>query len=74
MERICKEDVEKLLKIIVADTDLCTKIRIHFEDVLDDDYQPPICQRRESYSEDSGSAEEEECEYGITDEGHYYLK
>ena len=74
MERICKDDVEKLLRIIRDDRDLCTKIRIHFEDILDDDYRPPIIVRRDPYSDDSGSADDEGCEYGMTSEGHYYLK
>ena len=74
MERICKEDVQKLLRIISDDRDLCTKIRIHFEEILDDDYRPPTRERRDPYSEDSGSADEEGYEYGMTEEGHYYLK
>jgi len=54
-------DVNELLKILRQHkkTDLITKIRIAFEDVLDEDYLPPKRVRQEPYSDDEGSATDE---------------
>ena len=43
MEDIKAPDVKKILTLLedVGDKDLALKIRIHFEDVMDEDYVPP---------------------------------
>ena len=43
MEEIKTEDVMKIIKILREheERDLITKIRIHFEELLDEDYVPP---------------------------------
>jgi hypothetical protein len=75
MEAICKSDVEKLLQVVRDDKDLCTKLRIHFEDILDEDYRPPLRVKKDPLSEDEGSVgSEDEYEVGWTSEGHCYLK
>ena len=76
MEAINKKDVETILKYIKPDKDLSTKVRIHFEDILDQDYVPPKRRvKREYYSDHEGScSSEEEYDVGITSEGHLYLK
>jgi hypothetical protein len=55
------KDVNELLKILKQHkkTDLITKVRIAFEDILDEDYIPPKSIRRNRYSDSEGSAEEE---------------
>ena len=76
METICKKDVETILKYIKPDKNLCTKVRIHFEEILDEDYAPPKRQvKKEYYSDHEGSCEEEEIyDVGMTSDGHFYLK
>ena len=76
MESISKKDVETILKYIKCDKDLCTKVRIHFEEILDEEYVPPKRQvKKEYYSDHEGScSSEEEYEVGMTSEGHLYLK
>ena len=76
METICKKDVETILKYIKPDKDLSTKVRIHFEEILDEDYVPPKRQvKKEYYSDHEGSCEEEEIyDVGMTRDGHFYLK
>jgi len=61
MEKMNAKDVNDILKILRQHkkTDLITKIRIHFEDILDEDYLPPTRFRRDKYSESEGSADEE---------------
>ncbi len=59
MDRITKDDVEEILKRIVDDKKLSFKIRLHFDEILDEDYVPPKSLRKERYSESEGSAEEE---------------
>lgn len=70
MEEMRKSDVIHILKILKQHNkkDLVTKIRIHFEEILDDDYVPPKRIRKEMYSESEGSAEEEEFTYTTEDE------
>tara|TARA_R110002153_G_scaffold157939_1_gene309985 strand:- start:365 stop:601 length:237 start_codon:yes stop_codon:yes gene_type:complete len=63
MEIMSKSDVIQILKILKERNkkDLITKMRIVFEDILDDDWSPPTKKmRREEYSDSEGSAEEEE--------------
>ncbi len=63
MEVMSKTDVIQILKILKQRNkkDLITKIRIVFEDLLDEDYVPPRKKiKREEYSDSEGSAEEEE--------------
>jgi len=63
MEVMSKTDVIQILKILKQRNkkDLITKIRIVFEDLLDEDYGPPRKKiKREEYSDSEGSAEEEE--------------
>ena len=71
MEHISLKDVNEILDILKKHrkTDLITKIRIVFEDVLDEDYEPPRVVRRNRYSESEGSAEEEE-EYCFQTDEH----
>ena len=76
MEAINKKDVETILKYINSDKDLSTKVRIHFEEILDEDYVPPKRQvKKEYYSDYEGSCEEEDSyDVGMTRDGHLYLK
>jgi len=63
MEVITKTDVIQILKILKQRNkrDLITKIRIVFEDLLDEEYVPPRKKiKTEKYSDSEGSAEEEE--------------
>ena len=70
MEEMRKSDVIEILKILKQhnEKDLATKIRIHFEEILDEDYVPPKTIRREPYSDSEGSSEEEEFTYTTEDE------
>ena len=68
MDRITKDDVEEILKRIVDDKKLSFKIRLHFDEILDEDYVPPKSVKKEMYSESEGSAEEEEYTYTTEDE------
>ena len=75
MESLDRSDVEKLLELVRGDKDLTTKLRIHFEDILDEDYRPPLRVKKEQLSEDEGSCcSEDEYEVGWTKDGHCYLK
>ena len=71
MEQMSLKDVNEILKILKQHNkkDLITKIRIIFEDILDEDYQPPRVVRRNRYSDSEGSAEEEE-EYCFQTDEH----
>ncbi len=62
MEVITKTDVIQILKILKQRNkrDLITKMRIVFEDLLDEEYIPPKKIKTEKYSDSEGSAEEEE--------------
>jgi hypothetical protein len=62
MEEITAKDVNKIINILQEneERDLITKLRIHFEEILDEDYVPPKkIFRKEYYSDSEGSAEEE---------------
>lgn len=61
MEKMSVKDVNEVLKILKQHNkkDLITKIRIAFEDVLDEDWVPPKRVRHEPYSDDEGSATDE---------------
>ena len=74
MEEIFPQDVKEVIKIlkIHKKTDLITKLQIHFEDLLDLDYEPPKRIRKERYSDSEGSAEEEDIGYTTEDE-HGFL-
>ena len=75
MESLDRSDVEKLLELVRGDKDLTTKLRIHFEDILDEDWRPPLRVKKEILSEDEGSCcSEDEYEVGYTSDGHCYLK
>ena len=64
------KDVKEIIKIlkIHKKSDLVTKMQIHFEDLLDDDYIPPVRVKKERYSDSEGSAEEENYTYTTEDE------
>jgi len=68
MDRLNKKDVEEILKRIVDDKKLSLKIRLHFDEILDEDYVPPKSLKKERYSESEGSAEEEDFTYTTEDE------
>ena len=71
MEEINAKDVNNIIKILQEneERDLITKLRIHFEEILDEDYVPPKkIFRKEYYSDSEGSAEEEEFTYTTEDE------
>ena len=74
MDRLNKKDVEEILKRIVDDDKLSLKIRLHFDEILDEDYVPPKSLKKERYSESEGSAEEEDLEYEIDEDGFFSLK
>ena len=62
MEEVTAKDINKVLKILqqLEESDLITKLRIHFEEILDEDYVPTKkVFRKEYYSDSEGSAEEE---------------
>ena len=68
MENFTKADVEKILDKLRDESMLKSKLRILFEEVLDDDYIPPVRVKKESYSDSEGSAEEEDFTYTTEDE------
>ena len=68
MDKITKDDVEEILKRIVDDKKLSFKIRLYFDEILDEDYVPPKRIKKERYSESEGSAEEEDYTYATEDE------
>lgn len=76
MEEMKKSDVIEILKILREKDkkDLITKMRIVFEELLDEDYEPPKKIKSDAYSDSEGSAEEEEEYDTIQDsEGFYSL-
>ena len=75
MDTIFKEDVEEIIKILRKKNkkDLITKIRIHFEELLDEDYKPPKKIRRERYSDDEGSADEEDYDVCVCSDGFWSI-
>lgn len=71
MEKMDATDVNKIIKILreFNEKDLITKLRIHFEEILDEDYVPPKkIIKKEYYSDSEGSAEEEDFTYTTEDE------
>jgi len=74
MEVMTSHDLGRIIDILMEkeETDLITKLRIHFEELFDSDYKPPRRVKKERYSESEGSAEEEEEYYTIEDE-HGFL-
>ena len=68
MDKITKDDVEEILKRIVDDKKLSFKIRLYFDEILDEDYVPPKNVKKERYSDSEGSAEEEDFTYATEDE------
>lgn len=68
MENFTKADVEKILDKLRDESMLKSKLRILFEEVLDEDYIPPVRVKKESYSDSEGSAEEEDFTYTTEDE------
>ena len=74
MEEMKKSDVIEILKILREKDkkDLLTKMRIVFEDLLDEEYIPPKKIKSDAYSDTEGSAEEEE-EYYTTEDEHGFL-
>jgi len=71
MEKMDATDVNKIIKILreFDERDLITKLRIHFEEILDEDYVPPKkIIKKEYYSDSEGSAEEEDITYITEDE------
>jgi len=74
MEVMTPQDLGRILDILMEkeETDLITKLRIHFEELFDSDYKPSKRIKKERYSESEGSAEEEE-EYYTTEDEHGFL-
>jgi len=74
MENIYAKDVKEIIKVlkIHKKSDLVTKIQIHFEDLLDDEWTPPTRIHKCKYSDSEGSAEEEHLGYTTEDE-HGFL-
>jgi len=70
MEKVFAEDVKEVIKIlkIHKKKDLITKLQIHFEDLLDEEWLPPKRVKKERYSDSEGSAEEEDIGYTTEDE------
>ena len=71
MEEVTPKDINKVIKILqqLEESDLITKLRIHFEEILDEDYVPiKKVFRKEYYSDSEGSAEEEDLTYTTEDE------
>jgi len=74
MENIYADDVKEIIKVLKVHKkkDLITKVQIHFEDLLDQDYVPPKRINKCKYSDSEGSAEEEHLGYTTEDE-HGFL-
>jgi hypothetical protein len=74
MEEMTPQDLSRIIDILIEkeETDLITKLRIHFEELFDDDYRPSRRIKKERYSDSEGSAEEEE-EYYTTEDEHGFL-
>ena len=70
MEDIKAPDVKKILTLLEGEEykDLALKIRIHFEDILDQDYVPPKIRKKKEYYSDSEGSAEEEYTYATEDE------
>lgn len=70
MENIYVEDVKEIIKVLKDNDkkDLVTKLQIHFEDLLDIEYQPPVWVKSDKYSDSEGSAEEEGIGYTTEDQ------
>jgi len=70
MEDLKAPDVKKIITILedLKERDLALKIRIHFEDVLDEDYVPPKRRLKKEYYSDSEGSAEEEYTYATEDE------
>ena len=70
MENMYAEDVKEIIKVlkIHKKSDLVTKMQIHFEDLLDEEWTPPKRIPKCKYSDSEGSAEEEEDYNWHTDE------
>jgi hypothetical protein len=71
MEEMTPQDLSRIIDILMEkeESDLITKLRIHFDELFDDDaYRPPRRIKKESYSDSEGSAEEEEEYYTIEDD------
>jgi len=70
MEQVYPQDVKEIIKIlkIHKKKDLITKLQIHFEDLLEEEWTPPKRIRKERYSDSEGSAEEEFYTYTKEDE------
>lgn len=71
MEEVTAKDINKVINILqsLEESTLITKLRIHFEEILDEDYIPrKKVFRREYYSDSEGSAEEEDLTYTTEDE------
>ena len=75
MEEMKKSDVIEILKILREKDkkDLITKMRIVFEELLDEDWVPPKKIKRDAYSDSEGSAEEEEYDTIQDLDGFYSL-
>lgn len=75
MEEMKKSDVIEILKILREKDkkDLITKMRIVFEELLDEDWVPPKKIKRDAYSDSEGSAEEEEYDTIQDLDGFYCL-
>ena len=73
MDEIYLKDVKEIIKIlkIHKKKDLITKLQIHFEDLLDEEYIPPKIIRKTKYSDSEGSAEEEHYTYTTEDENGF---
>jgi len=74
MENMYAKDVKEIIKVlkIHKKSDLVTKMQIHFEDLLDDEWTPPKRITKCRYSDSEGSAEEEHLGYTTEDE-HGFL-
>jgi len=74
MENMYAKDVKEIIKVlkIHKKSDLVTKMQIHFEDLLDEEYVPPKRIPKCKYSDSEGSAEEENLGYTTEDE-HGFL-
>jgi hypothetical protein len=70
MDKVFADDVKEIIKIlkIHKKKDLITKLQIHFEDLLDAEYEPPKSVKKERYSDSEGSAASEEEYCWETDE------
>lgn len=71
MDKITFEEITSILAMH-GRPDLIQEVKEHVK--IDEDYKPPIRTRKDSLSDDEGSAVSEEVNVDVDDDGFYSLK